>query len=157
MTTVIHGNAYAGCAVESAASADETVRTLLVPVMNPTKSIDMVIADPGNGGEIPAVTGCVSPVSTGVETRTLAAPTKLGTELLLSMTGDGGNITVTSAESVTGVTNNKTMTFDLESDSIILVCVAKNGGGLEWQFLLGGGVAFSAQRTFWWTRSPCCG
>jgi len=59
-----------------------------------------VLTDPGDGGTITAIQDLqiCEMVSTGADTRTLAAPTKPGIRLVLRHLTDGGSITITAAE-----------------------------------------------------------
>ena len=64
------------------------------PIVNPT-AVNATLVDPGDGGTISGiVSGALSMVSAGVETRTLARPNHLGQTLDLSLGVDGGNVTV---------------------------------------------------------------
>jgi hypothetical protein len=64
------------------------------------------IADPGDAGAIIASkSGYVPIVTAGVESRTVAAPTKGGIDLTLEMKTDGGDCTVTFATSFAEVTD----------------------------------------------------
>ncbi len=59
-------------------------------------SISTAIPDPGNGAAIPVTrSGYVSITSTGSDTRTLAAPTFVGQEIILIHAVDGGSVAVT--------------------------------------------------------------
>jgi hypothetical protein len=84
------------------ARADATVRielgiptALAVTIHNP---VSQTIADPGNAGAIPVTNGGhVAIVTAGAETRTLAAPSAAGQELLVYMKTDGGDCVITVA------------------------------------------------------------
>ncbi len=85
---------------------------------------DKVLTDPGNGGTITVDQDLqiCQMISAGVETRTVAQPTKEGIRFVLRLLTDGGTVTVT----VTGGMNkalNTVATFDAESDILSLVSV----------------------------------
>ncbi len=88
-----------------------------------------VLTDPGDAGTIRPNKDLqiCEMVSTGVETRTVAAPTKSGIRFVLRLLTDGGTVTVT----VTGGMNvalNTVATFDTESDILSLVSVQLSAG-----------------------------
>ena len=90
--------------------------------MNHYGPLNNLIADPGDAEAIPVTaSGRVEIVTAGAETRTLAAPTFGGQELLLGMKTDGGNGVVT----VTGCDDGNTITFANTGEAVLLVAVAK--------------------------------
>lgn len=109
---------------------------------NPGSSIDDLIADPGDAGAISvAVSGHVLLVTGGAETRTMAIPSVTGTEIHLSLKTDGGDCVVTVAGPV-NVAGNNTLTFDNESEHILLRAIDANGT-LEWCVIANDGVGLS--------------
>jgi hypothetical protein len=107
-----------------------------------TFSGTVAIPDPGDGNAI-AVTqpGAVALVTAGAETRTLAAPTSIGQELLIYMKTDGGNCVVTCATTF-NETGNNTATFTDTGEAIKLVAV-EEGSTLRWRTLLNDGAAYT--------------
>lgn len=98
-------------------------------------------ADPGNAGALPVYGGQVPLVSAGAETRTLAAPSRKGARLVLTMKTDGGDIVVTCATTV-NQTGNNTLTFGDAGDAIELLAV-EQGANLRWKVVGNDGVALS--------------
>ncbi|MGE3527901.1 MAG: hypothetical protein AB7G54_00565 [Methyloceanibacter sp.] len=98
-------------------------------------------ADPGDAGALPVYGGQVPLVSAGAETRTLAAPSRVGARLVLAMKTDGGNIVVTCATTVNQAGNN-TLTFADVGDSIELLAVNQDAT-LRWKVVGNEGVALS--------------
>jgi hypothetical protein len=66
-------------------------------------------------------------VSTGIETRTLANPTKAGIRFVLRLLTDGGDVTVTAANGL-NVTGNTSAVFADASDMLSLVSVSHTTG-----------------------------
>lgn len=102
-------------------------------------------ADPGASGRIdPGERGICyfNLVSAGAETRTLAAPTRVGMLLTLSCGTYVGDIVVTSAVAV-NQTGNTILTFGAARDTITLVAV-KSGSTLYWSVSGNDGVALSS-------------
>lgn len=99
--------------------------------------------DPGSGGSIvlePGIShGVMELVSAAAEARTLADPHTSGLELLLLMTTDGGDITVTCTSAVdeNGAT---TLTFDDVGDWVKLVSIEDASGTYAWQIIKEKGV-----------------
>ncbi len=93
----------------------------------------MEYKDPGNAGTITVdrTPCCVSLVSAGAETRTLAAPTRIGAEVVLGMKTDAGDITVT----VTGGYNEDGDTTFVFSDpgQFIKLEAIDIGGTVTWR------------------------
>ena len=88
------------------------------------------IRDPGSSGAIPPESGMVNLVSTGAETRTLAAPSSMGIMLLINMQTAGGDITLTCASFFNGIANN-TVVFASVGDSVMLISV-RDGSSFRW-------------------------
>jgi hypothetical protein len=100
------------------------------------------ITDPGNAGAIPVTYSGYCPIVTaGAETRTLAAPSHAGQELLLYMKTDGGNAVITAAAAINAAGNN-TITFADVTDSLLLRAV-ESGGSLVWRVVSSDGAALS--------------
>lgn len=98
------------------------------------------LKDPGNGGTIYVDRDLMicEMVSTGAETRTLAAPTKAGIQFVLRMLTDGGDIVVTTPNGfLDGGTRTKA-TFDDAGDILSLIsvkAVAGVPGTYRWQIM----------------------
>ena len=121
-------NKLMGFAHGAAAADDATVRIRLSGVGALTSNhygpLNNLIADPGDAEAIPVTaSGRVELVSGAVaETRTLAAPTFGGQELLLGMKTDGGGDIVIT---VTGCDDGDTVTFGDTGEMVRLIGVAK--------------------------------
>jgi hypothetical protein len=99
---------------------------LLVPAIQSN-----AIADPGNAGAIPVTTtGNVLLVTAGAETRTIAAATAVGIELLLIFKTKVGNCVITVASTINN-TGNNTITFGTAGVSIRLISVV-SGTTYRW-------------------------
>ena len=134
-TTTAGGNTFIGFAQAAAGATDETVRVLWSGPVALTNTVHNALtadlADPGNAGAIPVTdSGKCDIVTTGAQTRTLAAPTYLGQLLLVSLKTDGGNCVITCATTV-NQTGNNTITLDDAGDAILLVAKA-NGANKRW-------------------------
>jgi predicted RecA/RadA family phage recombinase len=145
-TTVSAGNTFLGFAVGAAGATDETVRIDVVGVAAVTNTIQQpltnVIADPGNGGAIPVTdSGHVDIVTTGAQTRTLAAPTYVGQLLEISMKTDGGDCVITCATTI-NQTGNTTITLNDAGDAVLLVGKA-NGANIRWSVVSNDGAALA--------------
>ena len=106
------------------------------------QSITNALTDPGASGAIPvANSGYVPLVSAGAETRTLAAPTFSGQELLLYMKTDGGDITLTCSTTL-NETGNNTAVFGDTGDAIRLIGV-EEGSNRRWRITTADGVSLS--------------
>lgn len=105
-------------------------------------SLATVIADPGNAGAI-AVTasGTCRLVSAAAETRTLAIPTFIGQQVVLTFETDGGDVVVTAASAI-NVAGNTKMTFGDIGDTISLFGAIR-GGTRQWSVQGNDGVALS--------------
>jgi len=136
------GNKQLGKVVQAAADADTTVRVRLEGTSVANNPLTAAITDPGNAGAIPVTgSGHVDIVTAGAETRTLAAPSFIGQELLVSLKTDGGNCVVTCATTV-NQTGNNTITFDDAGDAVLLVAKA-NGANKRWSVVSNDGAALS--------------
>ena len=145
-TTTSGGNSFMGFAVAAAAESDATVRVLLVPITQVTNTIHQdltnVIADPNNGGAIPVTdSGSVQIVTTGAQTRTLAAPSNVGQMLSISMKTDGGDCVITVADPHIDGTNN-TITLNDVGDRVLLVG-GISGAGFVWRLGFNVGATLS--------------
>ena len=145
-TTTAGGNTFIGFAQAAAGATDETVRVLWSGPVALTNTVHNALtaelADPGNGGAIPVTdSGHCDLVTTGAQTRTLAAPTYLGQLLLVSLKTDGGNCVVTCATTV-NQTGNNTITLDDAGDAVLLAAKA-NGANKRWSVVSNDGAALS--------------
>jgi len=101
-----------------------------------------VITDPGDGEAIPVThSGYCALVTAGAETRTLAAPSFIGQQLLLYMKTDGGDCVVTCATTVNEAGNN-TITFDNEGEAVWMIAV-EDGSDLRWRCATADGAGLS--------------
>ncbi|MFO0880731.1 MAG: DUF2190 family protein [Gemmataceae bacterium] len=133
------GGIFLGLATQAAGASDRTVQVLRVPLM---PSITTPIADPGNAGAIPVThSGRVAIVTAGSETRTLAAPTFPGQELLLYVKTDGGTCVITVAAAI-NQTGNNTITMADVNDSIRLHAI-EDGNNLRWRVVCNDGAALT--------------
>ncbi len=100
------------------------------------------VADPGDGNAI-AVTasGYVPLVTGGAETRTLAAPTFVGQELVLYMKTSGGNCVVAIATTINETGNNR-ITFANTGEAVRLFAV-EEGATIRWRMATADGAALS--------------
>ena len=115
---------------------------LAVAGLAPYKPV--VVADPGDAGDIPVTTSGVVALTTvevGGETRTIAAPTFAGQRLTLSLDVDGGDCVVTVASAV-NMTGNNTLTLDNAGETIELAAVTV-GGALAWRVAFNDGVGLT--------------
>ena len=100
------------------------------------------IADPGNAGAIPVTaSGHVDIVTAAAETRTLAAPSFVGQELILSMKTDGGDCVITVATTI-NQTGNNTITLNDAGDAVLLVAKA-SGTNKRWSVAYNDGASLS--------------
>jgi predicted RecA/RadA family phage recombinase len=124
------------------ADADTTVRVRLEGISVSTNPVAAGIADPGAGGAIPVTgSGHVDIVTAAAETRTLAAPTFGGQELLIGMKTDGGDCVITCATTV-NQTGNNTITLNDAGDAVLLVGKV-NGANKRWSVVSNDGAALS--------------
>jgi predicted RecA/RadA family phage recombinase len=145
-TTTAGGNTFIGFAQVAAGATDETVRVLWSGPVALTNTVHNALTaeltDPGNAGAIPVTdSGHCDLVTTGAQTRTLAAPTYLGQLLLVSLKTDGGNCVITCATTV-NQTGNNTITLDDAGDAILLVAKA-NGSNKRWSVVSNDGCTLS--------------
>ena len=142
-TATSTGNKQLGKVVAAAADADATVRVNLDSMAAAaTNPVSANIADPGNGLAIPVTaSGKVELVPAGAATRTLAGPTFIGQQLLLSMKTDGGDCVVTVADPHVDGTNN-TLTFNDVGDTLLLVG-GISGAGFVWRLAWNVGATLS--------------
>lgn len=141
-------NLFLGWAIATAASGAERVRVLRSNgrdlTVNFGGDIRAAIADPGDAGAIPVTSsGYIAMVSTevGGETRTLAAPSFVGQELLIFLKTDGGTVVLTCATGL-NETGNTIATFDNEGESLHVRAV-EDGANLRWRFAAVDGAALS--------------
>lgn len=125
-TSTSSNNTYMGHAIAAVAETDATVRVKLVGspavTVNHYGPLNNLIADVATGAAIPVTaSGRVELVTAGVETRTIAAPTFGGQELLLGFKTKVGNCTITIASCDDG----NTITFATAGEMVRLVAVAK--------------------------------
>lgn len=103
-------------------------------------SAKWLIPDPGASGTLPrSKTGHVALVSAAAESRTLPNPVKEGLRLLLSMSVDGGDITVT-ADSAYDESGSTTIVFSDPGQFILLESVLVAAGTYAWRRLSHDGV-----------------
>jgi predicted RecA/RadA family phage recombinase len=145
-TTTSSGNTFLGYTTKAAGATDETVNVNAIPVISVSNTIhnptSNAITDPGASGAIPVTDSGYCPlVSTGAQTRTLAAPTYAGQQLLLCMKTDGGDITLTCATGL-NQTGNNTAVFNDAGDMLLLIAVY-NGTNLRWRVVANDTVALS--------------
>jgi hypothetical protein len=112
-------------------------------ILGPLGGLANVIADPGNGGAIPVTgSGSCAMTTAAAETRTIAAPTFVGQQIMLFVdTYAVGDAVVTSAVAI-NVANNTIMTFGAASEALTLTGVTA-GASLQWQVTHNDGVALS--------------
>lgn len=107
--------------------------------------VDKSMPDPGNGGTIRVSQDLqiCEMVSTGAETRTLAAPTKSGIRFVLRLMTDGGDVVVTAPEGL-NPDGDTVATFADASDILQLMSVA-TATGFRWEVMEGNvGVSIAA-------------
>lgn len=144
-TTTSAGNTFAGYAIAAALTGGETVDMLLLHVpasLVVNNFTTTAIADPGNAGAIPVTQSGYCPIVTaGSETRTLAAPSFIGQELLLYIKTDGGTCVITVASAI-NQTGNNTITMAEVRDVIRLVAI-ESGSSKVWHVVSNDGAALS--------------
>lgn len=135
-------NKLIGPVVAAAGNTDTTVLARLCGAQYAVDDLRNAIADPGNAGAIPVTrSGHVEIVTAAAETRTIAAPSFVGQQLLLSMKTDGGDAVVTVATTV-NQTGNNTITFNDAGDSVLLIAKA-SGANKRWSVVVNDGAALS--------------
>jgi predicted RecA/RadA family phage recombinase len=139
------GNTACGFCAEAALSADTTVTFMLIPnvaILDLAFSSQNVITDPGQAGAIPVTaSGVCEIVTTGAQTRTLAAPSFLGEILELSFKTDGGDCVITCATTV-NQTGNNTITLNDAGDCVTLIAKS-NGANKRWSVLANDGASLT--------------
>jgi predicted RecA/RadA family phage recombinase len=137
------GNKQLGKVVLVAADADATVRVRLDGIASQASNPKTTnIADPGNAGAIPVTaSGHVDIVTAAAETRTIAAPSFEGEELLLGMKTDGGDCVITVATTI-NQTGNNTITLNDAGDAVLLVAKV-NGSNKRWSVAFNDGASLS--------------
>jgi len=146
MTSSSSNTYLAGFALAAAATGAERVSVSLRPMNGTSVSVinqlTNVIADPGASGAIPVTVGGYCPIVTaGAETRTLAAPTFIGQQILLTCQTKVGNAVVTVATTV-NATGNNTITFSAAGQSVLLVAKA-SGANIRWSVVSNDGAALA--------------
>ena len=146
LTTTAGGNTFVGWATVAASETDTTARARLfgspAVTANHYGPLNNAVADPGNAGAIPVTaSGYVPIVTAGAETRTLAAPSFVGQELLLYMKTDGGDAVITCATGV-NQTGNNTITMNDAGDTIRLVAV-ESGANKRWRVVVNDGCTLA--------------
>jgi len=145
-TTTSSGNTFLGWAIAAAGETDTVVRTRLFGApaitVNHYGPLNNAIADPGDGEAIPVTaSGYVPVVTAGAETRTLAAPSFVGQELLLYMKTDGGDAVITCATGV-NQTGNNTITMNDAGDALRLVAI-ESGANKRWRVVVNDGCTLA--------------
>ena len=145
-TTTAGSNKFMGWAIADAGAAATTVRLALFgsPAItaNHYGPLNNAIADPGDAGAIPVTaSGTVAIVTAGAETRTLAAPSFVGQELLLYMKTDGGDAVITCATGV-NQTGNNTITMNDAGDTLRLVAI-EVGSNKRWRVVVNDGCTLA--------------
>jgi len=145
-TTVSAANTFLGFGIGATLADDETVRIAVVGVAAVTNTIQQpltnVIADPGNAAAIPVTdSGHVDIVTTGAETRTLAAPTYIGQLLEISMKTDGGDCVIAIATLINQAGNNR-ITLNDAGDAVLLMGKA-SGASKLWSVVSNDGATLS--------------
>jgi predicted RecA/RadA family phage recombinase len=145
ISTTSTNNTFFGFAQEDAGTGVATVKVRLIHVPSAIvtgAAIATAITDPGASGAIPVTgNGSVQIVSAGAETRTLAAPSFVGQELLLCMKTDGGDCVITCATGI-NQTGNNTITMNDAGDSIRLNAI-QNGANIRWRVVYNDGCTLS--------------
>ena len=141
-TATSTGNKQLGRTTLAAVDADTTVRVRLDGITVATNPLSANIADPGNAGAIPVTaSGHVDIVTTAAQTRTLAAPSFTGQQLLIGMQTDGGDCVITCATTV-NQTGNNTITLNDAGDAVLLVGKV-NGANKRWSVVSNDGAALT--------------
>jgi len=139
-------NTFMGWAPYGAAVDDETVRVILfgapAVTVNHYGPLNNAVIDPGDGEAIPVTaSGTVAIVTADAETRTLAAPSFVGQELVLYMKTDGGDAVITCATGV-NQTGNNTITMDDAGDALRLVAI-EVGANKRWRVVVNDGCTLA--------------
>lgn len=110
--------------------------------VGPEMVTPVAIPDPGDAGAISVQkSGYVNLVTTGAETRTLAAPLFVGQLIQLNFITDGGDCVVTVATTVNQTANN-TVTFADAGDHQLLQA-GQTGTNLRWREVANDGAALT--------------
>jgi hypothetical protein len=100
------------------------------------------IADPGDAAAIPVTqSGTVAIVTGGAETRTLAAPSYVGQELLLYMKTDLGDCVIAIATGINQTGNNR-ITLNDAGDTVLLRAI-ESGANLRWRVVANDGATLA--------------
>jgi predicted RecA/RadA family phage recombinase len=128
--------------LRAALSDDPQVLLLQLQPIYLRGPVEKLIADPGNAGAIPVNDSGYCPIVTaGSETRTLAAPSFIGQELLLYIKTDGGTCVITVASAI-NQTGNNTITMADVRDVIRLVAI-ESGANRVWHIVSSDGAVLS--------------
>lgn len=147
LTSTAGGAYFAGFASYAALTGDARVQFQLRPVTSATaisivNQMTNAITDPGNAGAIPVTNGGYVNIATaGAETRTLAAPTFEGQELLISSKTHVGNAVITCATTVDAAGDN-TITLSAAGQAVRLIAKA-NGANLRWSVVSNDGATIA--------------
>jgi predicted RecA/RadA family phage recombinase len=145
-TSSSSGATFAGYAVADAASGDQFVYFVKANASTVTATITAntasSITDPGASGAIPVTgSGYVDIVTAGAETRTLAAPTVKGSQLLISFKTKVGNCVITCATTV-NTTGNNTITLSAAGQAVLLIAKT-SGSTILWSVVSNDGASLS--------------
>lgn len=138
------GAIFLGYAVGAKLTGDVTVRVIRQAATSAglQQVAGTAITDPGNAGAVPVtVSGRVPIVTAGAETRTLAAPTFVGQELLIYMKTDGGDCVITCATTFSQ-SGSTTITLNDAGDAIRLIAV-EQGANLRWRCAVNDGCVLA--------------
>jgi predicted RecA/RadA family phage recombinase len=145
-TATSTGNTFMGWCVATVGATDAVVQVKLFGspaiTVNHYGPLNNAITDPGNAGAIPVTaSGTVAIVTAAAETRTLAAPSFVGQELLLYLKTDGGDAVITCATGVNQTGNNK-VTLNDAGDTLRLVAV-ESGANKRWRVVVNDGCTLA--------------
>lgn len=141
-TTTATANIFMGRCIAAAGGTENTVDVELTIGVVTGNNLQNEIGDPGDAAAIPVVaTGHCPLVSGGAETRTIAAPSFVGQQLLVYLQSDGGDVTVTCTTTV-NETGNDTILFDDEGESLLMTAV-EEGATLRWRLATVDGATLS--------------
>ena len=136
VATTATNNTFIGRCVAAAGATDETVDVELSIGVITGNNLENAVTDPGNAGAIPvAASGHCAIVTAGAETRTLAAPSFVGQQLLIYMKTDAGNCVITCTTTL-NETGNDTITLQNTGESVYLIAV-EEGANLRWRTPMG--------------------
>ena len=141
-TTTATSNTFMGRCVVAAGETDEYVDLECSIGVVTAGTLESAITDPGDAGAIPvSASGHVALVTAAAETRTLAAPTAVGLQLLLYLKTDGGDCVVTCATTF-NETGNNTITFANTGEAVLLTSV-EEGSNKRWRLATADGASLS--------------